>query len=549
MSQIENANRLLRKLERSLEWPFKGEAKIIRDIFKWQYFREANESRLRTIHPGGWDDDKAYLVDPLASRISEAFADLQFGEEPDFLAGASQDQSRIEDLVFEANLPGELQHGAEVQVSEGEVWWRCRIDKDVSDWPMVEFVSRAGVYPMFRGVHPVAVAFVSVIEDGDEAWRYVETHADGVILNNLFKVPMQQTSEGTVPANSILPVIFHADRPFGDPVPLTDRRETADLDPVWEHECGMLAGRVLNKQGKSPRVGLSQYARVEGLLFSLNEASSIGQSNMRLTARKRMSVTEAMLEPPVNPETGEAIAPKPVFNTQEEVLVESALDENLDGNPRPQLKVMEYSFDAAAMIAWYQHLENTILIRTRTAPALVGRGVESAQTAPALRARLLDSTLAANGKARYWDDAVPDILRGLARLDQLNTDEGGFGRSYADAVEKPKMKRKSIIPEDPKDEVDKHAVAMGADLESQYTAIAAYRPDWTDEEIKAEIARIDDENEKAAELQLKATGGAEPGDGPGIKNGNLGGKQTGRSRLSRPKEAAPGGGTPGITDR
>jgi hypothetical protein len=544
MSQIENAQRLVDRLEKAIEWPFKGEAQIIRQIFKWQFFREANETRLRNIHPGGWDEDKAYLVDPLASRISEAFADLQFGEEPDFLAGKSGDQERIEDIAFETNLPGELQHGAEIQVSEGEVWWRLRVDKDVSDWPMVEFVSRAAVYPMFRGVHPVAVAFVSVIEDGDDAWRYVEVHADGVILNRLFKIPFQQTSEGTAATNSILPLIYHADRPFGEPVPLTDRPETEDLDPVWEHECGMLAGRVINKLGKSRRVGLSQFARVEGLLFSLNEASSIGQSNMRLTARKRMTVTEAMLHPPVNPETGDPIAPKPIFNTQEEVLVEAQLDENLDGAARPQLKVMEYDFDAEAMIAWYQHLENTILVRTRTAPALVGRGVESAQTAPALRARLLDSTLAANGKARYWDDAVPDILRGLARLDELDSNQGGFGRSYEDSLDKPRMKRKSIIPEDPKDEVDKHAVAMGADLESQKTAIRAYRPDWTDAQVDEEIAEIDAENEKAAELASKFA----PAQGPGIQNGNLGGDK-GKARLSRPKEAAPGGGTPGITDR
>lgn len=537
MSQIRNAERLLDKLERTAEWPFKSEASIIRQIFKWQWFREATETKLRNAHPGGWDEDKTYLVDPLASRISEAFADLQFGEEPDFLAADNADQSRLEDLIFENNFPGELQYGAEVQVSEGEVWWRGRIDKDVSDWPMVEFVSRAQVYPMFRGVNPVAVAFISTIEDGDQAWRYVECHADGVILNRLFKIPMQQTSEGTVATNSILPIIFHAGKPFGEPVPLESRPETEDLDPIWEHECGMLAGRVINKRGKTPRVGLSQFARVEGLLFSLNEAATIGQSNMRLTARKRVSVTEAMLQPPTDPETGEQIAPRPVFNTQEEVLVESQLDENLDSPKTPQLKVLEYSFDAPAMIAWTQHLENTILIRTRTAPALVGRGVESAQTAPALRARLLDSTLAANGKARFWDDGVPDMLRGLQRLDALSTDEGGFGRSYADPLSKPKMKRKSIIPEDPKDEVDKHAVAMGSDLESQKTAIGQYRPDWTEEEIDAEIKRIQEDHQRLAEFKPE---------GPGIQNGNLNrGGVPGR----RVKEADPGGGTPGITDR
>lgn len=481
----QNAERLLNKLENSTRWPPTWEQKLLEDIYLWMWFREAESLKLKAVHEG-WDEDKKYVVDPLASRIAEAFGDLIFGEEPDFSAATKADQPRLEDLIRENNLPSELQQGCEVSTSEGETWWRCRVEKDASDWPIVEFHSRSNVIPLFRGRHVIAVAFINVIEENDEAWRYLEIHAEGIVLNRLFKVPIQRTTSRD---SSILPVNWFVGKPFGDEVPLTDRPETADLDPEWVHDLPMLAGRIMNRRGRKMYVGVSQFARARDLLFELNEAASIGSQNMRLTARKRAVVDESVLQPQRDPETGEIINPRPVFRADEEIFVQSALDENLESKTG-QFKVLEYDFDAQGMVTWDDHLVLKILTRTRCAPQLVGMGVEQAITGPALRARLLDSTLAANGKARFWDDGVPRMLQCLQLIDQLPLDLGGFGRTWESSDEKPSMKRKSIIPEDPKDVADRHAVLMGSELESQYTAIAEMHPEWDDEKIKAEQARI-----------------------------------------------------------
>jgi hypothetical protein len=482
----ENADRLLRKLERATDWPPKGDRKLLEDLFQWIWFREADGDQLKQAHPGGWDEEKPYLVDPLASRIAEAFADLIFGEEPDFQAAKKADQQRLEDLVAENDLASELQQGAELSTSEGEVWWRVRVDRAASDWPMVEFHSRTNVMPLFSGRQIIAIAFIQVIEDDKEAWRYVECHAEGIILNKLYKIPLGDATPTS--SGSIIPVVMHVGHPFGDQVSLSDRPETEDLDAVWEHGQPMLAGRIINRRGRTPRVGISQYKRVKDILYSVNEAATIGQQNMRLTARKRAVVDESVLQPQFD-DDGKQISERPVFDSQDDVYIASALDENLESKQGP-FKILEYSFDAAALVEWYLHLEDIVLTRTRTAPQLVGRHVESAVTGPALRARLLDSMLAANGKARWWDGGVPQLIKCLQLIDKLPIRSGGFGRSWEDANEKPTMRRKSIIPEDPKDEADRHAVLMGSELESQFTAIADMHPEWSDSEIQDEMDRI-----------------------------------------------------------
>lgn len=507
----QNAERLLRILAGAQEWPLRRDVKILEDIFKWQWFREADGPNLRGSHPGGWPEDKVYLVDPLASRIAEAFADLQFGEEPDFRAADKADQTRLTELVEETALPSELQQGAEIQVSEGEVWWRARIEKDASDWPIAEFHSRANVVPLFRGPHVIAVAFINVIEEDDNAWRSVQIHAEGIILNRLFEIPLSgQMSQDSIYASSIIPRIYHTGRPFGDSVPLSRRPETEHLPEEWEHNLPMLAGRVINRRGRTYRVGVSQYKRASDLLYSLNEATTIGQSNMRLTARKRVVIDESVLSNTIGPD-GEVLAEAPEFDSREEAFVASALDENLESKTGP-FKVLEYDFDAAAMIAWDDHLTNKILIRTRTAPALVGIGTEGAATGPALRARLLDSQLAANAKARFWDDGAPVLIRALQQLDALSE---GFDRNWKDADEKPAMIRKSIIPEDEKDKTDRHATAMGAEIESRFTALKDMHPSWTDEQIEEEIDRINEDRDAGVPSpgEEEGTRNVDPGSG------------------------------------
>lgn len=384
-----------------------------------------------------------------------------------------EDQVLLNDLVDANELPAEL-HAAEVTCSsEGEVWWRIYVDRGQSDYPIVEWHSRAHVRPLFRGRKLRSVAFVSEVhrEEYNDQWtiyRYVEIHAEGIVRNLLYR-----GNPSTL----------------GENVPLTDRPETANLEPEWEHDLGMLAGRIYNKLGRDRRVGMSDYHNCLNMLLSLNEATTIGHENMRLTAKKRIAVPR------------EALGEEGIFDASEDVLV---MDEPLDDQlgmktGGGKFAVLEYQFDATALVEWKLDLIATILSRVGIVAefASAGGGTRSASgggaaalSGTALRMRLIPTTLAAKGKARPWDTTLPKILLLAQQLDSLPEERGGFGRAWNQPDQPPSIERGEPLPTDESEETQRHVAAVGGDIESRRTAITALHPTWDQDQVQQELDQI-----------------------------------------------------------
>lgn len=457
------ADQLQQRIEQAKRWPPPGEQKLREQLELWAAFRESDADRIR---PANWDPQRAYVIDPLPERIPQAFADLLYGEDPRFVAAAERgpDQGNLDRIVDDNDIPSELHWAVQLASSEGEVWWHAFVDRDAADVPIIEWVSRRHVYPLLRGRQVAAVAFITELDgDGEDRWRLVEIQERGHVRNLLYRAVGREQG-------------------IGQPQPLKAHPDTADLPESFDHGFDlMLAGRVLNRPARG-RVGRSDYAGVRDLLFALNEASSIGVENARMTLKRRVVVPQRYLD-----ENGN-------FPAGAEVLIAPEVDTDPD-KPGERLVQVEWEFDATAWVTWDAALTDKILTRTRVAPQLVGRHTEQAQSAPALRARLIDSVLAAQGKARYWDDEVPKAMLALQLLDNLPEERGGFGRPWASPGEPPAVERRSIIPEDLDAEVARHAQAVAAEIESRETAIRALHPDWSDEQVADELDRIRSEIE------------------------------------------------------
>jgi hypothetical protein len=278
----------------------------------------------------------------------------------------------------------------------------------------------------------------------------------------------------------------------------------------------MLAGRITN--GKAGRLGRSQYAGVKHLLYELNKCSSIGSRNVELTMQKRAvlpSETVQHMHPEVETDTGDPQRVRQRVSVPDAFMVQrDAMGENVMG-------VLEFSDAwAQALLAWKEGLTDDILTRARVAPQLVGRHTESAVTGPALRARLLDSVLAADGKARAWDDALPKILRAMQLVDSLSEERGGCGHTWRDPMALPTVMRTSILPEDEVEEANRHALLVGAKLESRRTAIGNMNPEWTEQRVTQEIHEIDSDKINQFDLQGRPLGTAPAaGSGRASRNG------------------------------
>lgn len=447
-------------------WPLKSEAAAWKQAAKWRAFREADAE---TIKPRDWETDRAYVVDPLAGRISGAFSDLVFGEDPKIEPADEADADRLAEIVTENEVGAGLQEAGDICSSEGDVWGRIYRDESVASCPLLDWYGRESVVPLFVGGKLKAVAFHSTIRDGDmssQVYRVFEMHAQGIVRTRLYRGSTQ--SVGTM-------------------VSLDSRPETMDVEEEWRHDLPMLAFRVANRTRKR-QSGISDYAGVKSLLYALNEAVSIGAENARLTLKQRVAVPQRMLDPT----TGK-------FPVGREIIV----SQNVDADPdKPEgMAQIEWSFDAAAWSTWHDKLTNIILTRCRVAPQLVGQQTGNApESGTALRSRLLDSVMAANGKGRPWDATLPKAFMLLQMVDSLPVERGGFGNSWTAPELPPSVERESALPEDDRDESERIVMEVEAEILSRQTAIEEKHPDWSEERVIEELRRLDDEAPKLPPL-------------------------------------------------
>lgn len=465
----EHADELLARLANRCDWPPTSEAAAWTELALYRAFREADADYLK--RAAKWDHgqnrERDYLVDPLPSLISATFAGLIFGEDPELIAAEKSDQERLAHLADANDLPSEVQEAAETVVSEGEVWWRILVDTDQADTAIIDWHSRLAVIPLIRGRTVLAAAFVQTLEkprsDDQTVYRALFVYADEVVHNTLWK---------------------GNDQHLGDRVALTERDETADLPDAWDHGLEMLAGRVQNRIGKHGRKrGVSDYQAVKTLLMALNEVTTIGRENARLTLKQRAIFPDKYLD---------ALGRVPAGA---EVLIASTVDQDPEKAAK-EVQLVEWSFDAQAFIAYHDHLSRVILGRVRLAKQLVDAdnpGAEGRATGTALRLRLLPTTIAAQGKARAWDDALPKILCLAQQVDALPEAQGGLGQAWTRPADPPAVERTPELPEDETEEATRHSVLVTAEIESRQTAIEELHPDWSKERVQEELQRIRDD--------------------------------------------------------
>ena len=455
------------------------------DIITWVAMRENDRERLALDHPGGWPKDRQYRSDSLPARISAAFADLLYGETPTFRAclpdGAdedteSPDQAALEKLVEENNLAAQLRTMVHDCSSEGEQWWRVYTNPEESEYPILEFSSRLDVIPLFRGKRIVAIGFITTLFSQEiklendvewEVWRKLEIQTDGLVCNYLFKGGMVE---------------------LGNQVDLKDLPETANIMPEWRHGLDiMLAGRVPNKLGRDYRLGISDYQGVKDQLFDLNEARTIMAENARLAAKKRAVAPRRMLRADGTVDLG-----SDVFITENE-----GEDTEL-GNDKTRgsdFAILEYTFDASALIAHINELTTTAVTRCGLVEQFVNTSGGStdggaAVTGVALRTRLIPTTLTATGKSLYIDRELPRMMVALQQVDAMPTQDGGCGHDWAHPEIPPTIERASILPEDETELTSRHVTAVAGEIESIFTAVKDLHPEWDDDEINKEISRI-----------------------------------------------------------
>jgi hypothetical protein len=473
------ANQLRKMLESgeaSIHWRTNA---LTKDLAKWIAFHDGDKDALRAY--ARWAADRDYKIDTIPQKLSVAWADFLYGEDPLIVSPHEENQELLDALLGKDEVSGDSDFIAELHSAvdhcsaEGEQWWRIYTDPEQSDYPIIDWQSRSMVVPLMRGKKVLAVAFIDEVERSDNGiWRYVQLQEEGYSYNLLYFEKRDTGSQGSDQAASA------SVKGIGEQRSLTSHPATAEYPDIWHHGLNMLAGRIPNgRLGRDPRMGISDYSKVEDHLFDLNEAHTIDTENYRLAGKKRAVMPERFAKSDGTAEDSD------VYFSKEDW-------DEMDGDGNGPFKILEYTYDGTSSINRKEDLVGIILTRLGLARQFVDANAKEgyAESGTARRIRLIPTSLAARGKSRRWDAAVPYILMQAQLVDALPEDNHGFNRKWQSPGDAPSVERASVLPEDPQEVAERHARAVGAGLESVEHAVDELHPDWDEDEKKLEVFRI-----------------------------------------------------------
>ncbi|MGW3196331.1 phage portal protein [Streptomyces sp. NPDC001118] len=412
---------------------------------------------------------------PIASDIAATSADLLFSKPPTITASNPANQAALDDLMDDGTH-ARLLEAAETCSALGGVFLRVVWDTEVSDKPMLDVVPADAAVPYFSHGKLMGVTFWRIIsDDGSEVVRHLETHAPG--------------------QNAIFHNVYVGDQTdLGRSYPLTDFPETATFAqylssgnaihfPDMDQDAStvvyipnMLPNKIWRDLG--PQVaplGRSDYAGVEPLMDSLDEAYSSWQRDIRL-AKARLIVPQQMLD---NIGRGKGA----VFDPDRQVYSPISMMTSSGGTS----DIMANQF----VIRWQEHQQ--------TCQDYINRIVQGAgysgqtfgeydggqgMTATEIRARERKSLITRNKKVLYWRPGLRDILYGWLAVKRSVFNDNTV------SPERPEAEFPEVVLPDQLELAQTVSAISQADAGSKETLVRMLHPDWSDEEIRNEVRMI-----------------------------------------------------------
>jgi hypothetical protein len=410
---------------------------------------------------------------PLAADISQVSADMLFSKAPVVTAANSANQEALDELLDDG-MHATLLESHEMGSALGGVFLRVVWDTDLSGRAWIDMVPADVAIPVFSYNKLQAVTFWRVLSDtGKQVVRHLEIH-----------VPSQ---------NAIFHRVHVGDQDtLGDVRPLTDFEETRPLagyltdgDAITFPNMPFDASTVVYIPNMRPNriwrglgaqaapLGRSDYSGAEGIMDALDETYSSWMRDVQL-AKMRLLVPQGMLD---NIGRGKGA----VFEPDREIF--SPIASLTGGSPQD---IVANQF----LIRWQEH--------KGTCDDLVGKAIQAAGysgqtfgeydsggpiTATEVEQRERRSLITRDKKILYWRQGLRDILFGW-----LAVQKSMFNAPVT--PERPEIDFAEMVLPNLLELSQTASALSGAEAASKQTLVQMVHPDWTQDEVNEEVARI-----------------------------------------------------------
>lgn len=429
---------------------------------------------------------------PLAQDIARTSSNLLFSEAPEIVipesgertdaglpvnADADAAQARLFEILERNNFNALLMEAADTAAGMSGVFLKVNWDADLADYPIFSTVQVDAAIPEFSfGILRAVTFFRVVAQEDDVVWRHIERHEPGVILNGLYR--------------------SDDDDSLGAVRPLTDQPETAGLLDVVRTGVQGLCCRYVpnckpNRRTRGSALGQADYAGAYTLLDSLDETWTSWMRDIRIGVG-RVFVDESMLE---TDSSGTL-----QFDIDKEAFVKLSQVGSVGGTVADQIAFNQFEIRAEQHQATCDALVREIIGRCGYAPQSFGLDVDgAAESGTALRMRERKSLTTAAGKSRYWQTAIADLLEIALQIDVQQFRSGIVPARPAVEIQD------SVISSDVElaDSLQKLSLAAAISTEIK---VRKLHPEWDDDQVRAEVERIQAEQGTAVPdaLQLGA---------------------------------------------
>ncbi|WP_425829316.1 phage portal protein [Streptomyces fractus] len=414
----------------------------------------------------GRRDERLHI--PLPADIAGTSAALLFSEPPVFTIPDAATQDRLDELTEANGLANTLLEAAEIGAALGGVYLRVTWDTTLAARPLLTAVHADTAVPEFRfGILTAVTFWHELPSDTATVWRHLERHEPGAILHGLYQGDRDR---------------------LGVRVPLTEHPETAPLaasmtapgDAIPTGLDQLTAAYVPNmrpnRRHRGSPLGRSDYQGSHDLFDALDTTWTSWMRDIRL-ARARLIVPDGYLRDRGPGQGASFDADREIWQTLNIPPTENGAGITLS---QFAIRVEEHRASAEALVR--QAVE-----AAGYSAQTFGLGDTAAVTATEVTARERRSMITRDVKARYWAPALADMLLAMLRLDRA------LGFSNITATERPQIQFGDAVSEDPKTTAETLALITQAEAASTDTKVRLLHPDWADDQVAAEVARIRDE--------------------------------------------------------
>lgn len=405
---------------------------------------------------------------PAAADIASTSASLLFGEPPTLTVDDPATQARLDEL-FGEHTWAQLLTAAELQAGLGGVFLRVGWDSIWSEHPLLSVIGPDQAYSVFTWGHLAEVTFCwALTAEHNKVLRHLELHTPGRVEHALYLG--DQMSLGMV-------------------VPLTEHPATAALVEAVDADGGVDTGldrldvvyvpnmpsRLWRTHQVGTNLGQPDIAGVEPLLDALDEAFTSWMRDLRLAKARAVTGQDWL--------TTHGSGKGASFDLEQELFVGLNLPPvTAGGTPpitliQPAIRHTEHAATCAAL------LERVIAGAGYSAQTF-GLTGEVAMTATESDARERKTVQTRSAKARRWRLALAELAEVMLMVDAVV-----YGTPVKPVY--PSVEFPPIARDNPEVLARTVQLLLTAEAASTRTRVALVHPDWSEEQVDAEVAAIE----------------------------------------------------------